>query len=92
MYAYDLSVMLPYNDLKFENLPFTVGDWTKLKKGDYGADTIMVHYWIHGDFESKELLTRFIPENNKTIHENMYRFFSQLYPNIAIKIDSIIVG
>ena len=88
----DRELIYPINDLKFENLPFTVGDWTKLKKGDYGKDTIMVHYWIHGDFESKELLTRFIPENSKTIHENMYGFFSRLYPNIAIKIDSIIVG
>jgi hypothetical protein len=50
----------------------------------------MVHYWIHGDFESKALLTAFSPENKKTIHENMFGFFSKLYPDIAKKIDNII--
>jgi hypothetical protein len=84
----DRELIYPINDLKFDNMPFTVGDWTKLKKGDYGKDTIIVHYWIHGDFESKELLTRFVPKNDNTIHENMYSFFSNLYPHIAKKIDS----
>lgn len=85
----DRELFYPINDLKFDNMPFTIGDWTMLKKGEYGKDTIMVHYWIHGDFESKALLTTFYPENNKTIHYNMYSFFSKLYPSIAKKIDSI---
>jgi hypothetical protein len=85
----DRELFYPINDLKFDNMPFTIGDWTMLKKGEYGKDTIMVHYWIHGDFESKALLTTFYPENNKTIHNNMYSFFSKLYPSIAKKIDSI---
>jgi hypothetical protein len=85
----DRELFYPINDLKFDNMPFTIGDWGMLKKGEYGKDTIMVHYWIHGDFESKALLTTFYPENNKTIHENMYSFFSKLYPSIAKKIDSI---
>ena len=81
----DRELFYPINDPKLDNMPFTVGDWTKLKNGDYGKDTIMVHYWIHGDFESKELLTTFHADNKKTIHENMYAFFSKLYPNIAKK-------
>jgi len=86
----DRELFYPINDPKLDNMPFTVGDWTKLKNGDYGKDTIMVHYWIHGDFESKELLTTFHADNKKTIHENVYAFFSKLYPNIAKKmIDSI---
>ena len=79
----DRELFYPINDL-------TAGDWGMVKKGKYHQDTIMVHYWIHGDFESKALLTAFSPENNKTIHENMFGFFSKLYPDIAKKIDSII--
>jgi hypothetical protein len=84
----DRELFYPINDLKFDNMPFTVGDWGMVKRGEYHKDTIMVHYWIHGDFESKALLTAFTPENNKTIHENMFGFFSKLYPDIAKKIDS----
>jgi len=84
----DRELFYPINDLKFDNMPFTVGDWGMVKRGNYHKDTIMVHYWIHGDFESKALLTEFSPENNKTIHENMFGFFSKLYPDIAKKIDS----
>ena len=87
----DRELFYPINDLKFDNMPFTVDDWMKVKKGDYGKDTIMVHYWIHGDFESKTLLTTFKPDNSKTIHENIYSFFSKLYPNIAKKIDNLLI-
>ena len=86
----DRELFYPINDLKFDNMPFTAGDWGMVKRGEYHKDTIMVHYWIHGDFESKALLTSFNPDNNKTIHENMFSFFSKLYPDIAKKIDSII--
>ena len=83
---HDRELFYPINDLKFDDMPFTVGDWTKLKYGSYGKDTIMVHYWIHGDFESKVLLNSFIPDINKTIHENIFSFFSNLYPSIAKKL------
>jgi len=86
----DRELIYPINDLKFDNMPFTVGDWTKVKNGKYDDNCIMVHYWIHGDFESKALLTTFNPNFDKTIHENMYSFFSKLYPDIAKKIDNII--
>jgi hypothetical protein len=84
----DRELFYPINDLKFVGQPFTTGDWEKLRTGEYGKDTIMVHYWIHGDFESKALLTSFLPDMNKTIHENMYLFFSRLYPR---KIDKIFI-
>jgi mannosyltransferase OCH1-like enzyme len=87
---YDRELFYPINDLKFGDAPFTVNDWTKVKKGDYGEKTIMVHYWIHGDFESKIILDTFIIDNKKTIHENIYSFFSKLYPNIAKKFDNVI--
>ena len=87
---YDRELFYPINDLKFGDAPFTVDDWTKVKKGKYGEDTIMVHYWIHGDFESKILLDTFNIDNKKTIHENIYCFFSKLYPNIAKKFDNVI--
>ena len=86
----DRELFYPINDLKLDNMPFTVGDWTKVKNGEYAKDTIMVHYWIHGDFESKALLNTFNPDIDKTIHENIYSFFSKLYPDIAKKIDNII--
>jgi mannosyltransferase OCH1-like enzyme len=87
---YDRELFYPINDLKFENAPFTIDDWTKVKKGDYGKDAVMVHYWIHGDFESKIILDTFNIDNKKTIHQNIYCFFSNLYPSIAKKIDNVI--
>ena len=87
---YDRELFYPINDLKFGDAPFTVDDWSKVKKGEYGEKTIIVHYWIHGDFESKIILNTFNIDNKKTIHENIYSFFSKLYPNIAKKIDNVI--
>jgi hypothetical protein len=87
---YDRELFYPINDLKFDNAPFTVEDWANVKKGKYGENTIMVHYWIHGDFESKILLDTFKVDNKKTIHDNIYSFFSKLYPNIAKKLDNVI--
>ena len=86
----DRELFYPINDLKFDNMPFTVADWNTVKSGKYAKDTIMVHYWIHGDFESKALLTSFNPDIDKTIHENIYSFFSKLYPDIAKKIDNVL--
>jgi len=46
---------------------------------------IMIHYWIHGDFESKNLLDTFKISKKLNFNENIYKFFSTLYPNIATK-------
>ena len=86
----DRELIYPINDLKLENIPTAVKDWTSVRTGKYTSNPIMVHYWIHGDFESKILLDTFKVDNKKTIHENIYSFFSKLYPNIAKKIDNVI--
>jgi hypothetical protein len=40
-----------------------------------------VHYWIHSDFESKELLEKFQYDDTQDIHKNILKFFKQLYPD-----------
>jgi hypothetical protein len=85
----DRELIFPINDLKFDGLSFTNHDWTCVLKGEYPINTIMVHYWIHGDFESKILLNTFKVNKSLNIHENIYNFFKTLYPNIAKKIENI---
>ena len=83
----DRELIYPINDLKLDNMPFTNDDWNILKKGIYPMDPVMIHYWIHGDFESKNVINQFTPNKNLNVHDNMYMFFKTLYPNIAKKID-----
>lgn len=85
----DRELIFPINDLKFDGLSFTINDWTCLKNGKYQCNPIMVHYWIHGDFESKKLLNTFVTNKKENIHVNIYNFFKTLYPHIAKKIDNI---
>lgn len=75
--------IFPINDLKLSNLPCSKGDWDMVRYGYYFPNTIMIHYWIHGDFESKTLLQEFVPDKFLDIHNNMYKFFCTLYPSIA---------
>jgi len=77
------DLIFPINDLKLNNLPCSKGDWDMVKSGYYGPNIVMVHYWIHGDFESKTLLQNFKVNKLIDIHQNMYKFFSTLYPSIA---------
>lgn len=81
----DRELFFPINDLKLDNTPFTNEDWTMIKKGKYPMEPIMIHYWIHGDFESKNIINNYIPNKNLDIHQNIYDFFKKLYPNIADK-------
>jgi len=81
----DRELIFPINDLKLDNMPFTNEDWTMVKKGKYPMEPIMIHYWIHGDFESKNIINNYIPNKNLDIHQNIYDFFKKLYPNIADK-------
>jgi len=85
----DRELIFSINDLKFDGLSFTNHDWNCVIKGEYHMNTIMVHYWIHGDFESKILLNTFKVNKNINIHENIYIFFKTLYPNIEEKIEII---
>lgn len=77
------DLIFPINDLKFDNLPSSKGDWDCVETGKYEHGTVMVHYWIHGDFESKKLLQEYVPDKKLSIHANMYKFFSLLYPQVA---------
>jgi len=82
---YDRELIYPINDLKLENLITCARDWNSVKNGKYPSDPVMIHYWIHGDFESKHLLNVFKPDINYDIHNNMFSFFNILYNNIAKK-------
>lgn len=82
---YDRELIYPINDLKLENLAVNSSDWRSLKNGKYLSDPYMIHYWIHGDFESKNLLNVFKPDIDKDIHHNMYVFFYFLYNDLAKK-------
>lgn len=82
---YDRELIYPINDLKLENISTCESDWKSVKEGKYIKDPFMIHYWIHGDFESKNLLNIFKPDINQNIHHNMYMFFYLLYNNIAKK-------
>jgi hypothetical protein len=84
----DRELIYPINDLKLENIPSTDKDWCAVRTGKYTTNPIMIHYWIHGDFESKNLLKLFKPDATYDIHHNMYIFFKILYPNVE-KIDNL---
>ena len=73
----------PINDPKFNNLPTSKTDWDLLRLRNYSDRTYVVHYWIHGDFESKNLLEDFKCNPNNDVHEDVYQFFSRLYPDNA---------
>jgi len=73
------KLLYPINDPKLVDLPSTHEDARMIRQGDFG-DSYTVHYWIHSDFESKELLEKFQYEDDKSIHHNVYQFFKQLYP------------
>lgn len=74
------NLVYPINDPKFTDLPTSAAEAEMIKKGNYG-DAYLVHYWIHSDFESKELLEKFDYKDSETLHENILRFFRELYPN-----------
>jgi|688.fasta_scaffold00020_8 hypothetical protein len=73
------KLVYPINDPKFTDLPSSSSDIVMLKSGDFGQ-AYMVHYWIHSDFESKELIEKFAYDDSKDIHQNIFKFFQQLYP------------
>lgn len=76
----------PINDPKFNDLPTSKTDWDLLRFRNYSDRTYMVHYWIHGDFESRNLLEDFKcdPNDNVTnVEEDVYNFFCKLYPDNA---------
>jgi predicted O-linked N-acetylglucosamine transferase (SPINDLY family) len=83
---YDRELIYPINDLKLENISTCASDWKSVKEGKYFKDPFMIHYWIHGDFESKNLLNIFKPDINQDVHHNMYMFFYLLYNSDSNKL------
>ena len=76
------KLIYPINDPKLD-LESTNNDINMIKSGNFG-DAFTVHYWIHSDFESKELLDNFEFDNNISFHLNIYNFFKKLYPQKSI--------
>jgi mannosyltransferase OCH1-like enzyme len=76
------KLVFPINDPKFSDLSSSREEADMIKSGDYKG-AYMVHYWIHSDFESKELLEKFRYNDDETIHKNVLRFFGELYPSNA---------
>lgn len=74
------DLVYPICDPKLSSLPTCERDISMLKKGDYN-NAYMVHYWIHSDFESKEKIDKFTYDESCSIHENIYKFFKELYPD-----------
>lgn len=74
------TLIYPICDPKLTKMPTCERDIEMLKKGNYG-DSYMVHYWIHSDFESKDKIDKFICDESLSIHDNVYHFFQQLYPD-----------
>ena len=74
------KLVFPINDPKFTDLPSSVAEGKMLREGQYG-EAYIVHYWIHSDFESKELLEKFAYDDDKDIHKNVLAFFRELYPS-----------
>lgn len=74
------ELIFPICDPKLEQLDTHKKDIEMLKVGKYG-NIAMIHYWVHSDFESKELLENFDYKENQTIEANIYVFFKELYKN-----------
>lgn len=70
----------PINDIKLDDLNCINNDIIKLKSGNYN-DSYMVHYWIHSNFEAKNILHNFKYNKELNIHNNLFNFFKEMYPN-----------
>lgn len=75
------DAIYPINDPKFIDLSTSKRDWNRLKNGYYGSKAILCHYWIHSSHEGKDILETFKCDKNKNIHDNIFDFFCELYPN-----------
>jgi mannosyltransferase OCH1-like enzyme len=74
------KLIYPINDPKFTDLSSSAEDAKMIKDGSYG-NSYMVHYWIHSNFESRDILEKFKYDETQNIHINMLQFFRVLYQN-----------
>jgi hypothetical protein len=74
------KLIYPINDPKFTDLSSSENDGRMLKEANY-ENAYMVHYWIHSNFESREILEKFQYDESKDVNKNVLTFFRELYPN-----------
>ena len=74
------KLIYPINDPKFTDLSSSADDAKMIKEGSY-RNAYMVHYWIHSNFESRDILEKFKYDETQNIHINMLQFFRVLYQN-----------
>lgn len=79
----ETNKIYPISDIKLE-LKSSINEYEKIIKGNYDDDSFMVHYWIHSNFEAKNIIYNFDYNDDKDIHENLGLFFQELYPNNKI--------
>jgi hypothetical protein len=75
--------IFPISDIKLE-LNSAIQDFDKIKSGNYHYDSYMVHYWIHSNFEAKNIIYNFKYNDDYTIHKNLGLFFQEMYPTNKI--------
>lgn len=79
----ETNKIFPISDIKLE-LNSAIQDFYKIKTGNYNNDTYMVHYWIHSNFEAKNIIYNFKYNDDYTIHQNLGLFFQEMYPTNLI--------
>ena len=79
----ETNKIYPILDIKLE-LKSSIDNYNKIKTGNYDNDTYMVHYWIHSNFEAKNIIYNFKYNDTLTIHENLGLFFKEMYPTNKI--------
>jgi len=76
----ETNKIFPISDIKLE-LDSCDNDFDKIRYGNYDSDSYMVHYWIHSNFEAVNIIYNFNYNDKETIHENLGKFFENMYPN-----------
>ena len=79
----ETNKIFPISDIKLE-LNSAIKDFNLIKMGKYDNDSYMVHYWIHSNFEAKNIIYNFKYNDKYTIHENLGLFFQEMYPTNKI--------
>ena len=64
------NLIYPITDPKFDDLERSQNDIKKLKTGMY-QNAFMVHYWMHSNFESKQLIKTFNWDDNSSLNKNI---------------------
>jgi len=79
------DLVYPINDIKLKDIPSYSKDIKTLMTGNFPTSALMVHYWIHGDFESKIRVFRYVGDQRKPVHVSVYELLQPIYELQAIK-------